>query len=288
MSNFQKRVLSSVIGGALVVAFLIFGGKALLALLAVISIIGYRELSFACGVRDSGRKPNAPEKVGIASTIIWYLLMALNGTGHTTIMAWGFALIIISIMAYMTVYVIAFPQYNAGQIMAAFFSFIYCPIMISFIYLIRDLEYGIYLIWMVFVCSWICDIFAYLVGVRIGKHKFAPKLSPKKSIEGSIGGVLGAAAVGAVYAWILLVPRIQTGSSGLVITGIAVISALGALISMIGDLAASAVKRNHDIKDYGKLIPGHGGIMDRFDSVIFVAPVVYGLSLMLLKYVVAL
>lgn len=101
----------------------------------------------------------------------------------------------------------------------------------------------------------------------------APVLSPKKSVEGAVGGVAGAALLGSVYAW---------ATQGQVLE-YAVICAVGALISMVGDLAASAIKRNQGIKDYGKLIPGHGGILDRFDSVIFTAPVIYFLSVLILR-----
>ena len=108
----------------------------------------------------------------------------------------------------------------------------------------------------------------------IGKHKMSPKLSPKKSVEGAVGGVVGAALLGAVYA--AAVSHFGDASASPVVY--AVICGAGGLISMVGDLAASAIKRNHEIKDYGKLIPGHGGILDRFDSVIFTAPIIYYLS----------
>ena len=105
----------------------------------------------------------------------------------------------------------------------------------------------------------------------IGKHKMSPKLSPKKSVEGAVGGVAGAALLGAIYGAAI---SGKMGGSGHILS-FALICAVGGLISMVGDLAASAIKRNHGIKDYGKLIPGHGGILDRFDSVIFIAPVIY-------------
>ena len=106
----------------------------------------------------------------------------------------------------------------------------------------------------------------------IGKHKMAPRLSPKKSVEGAVGGVLGAALLTILYAWIFQEQMKLNINYMFMLAGI---SAIGAGISMIGDLAASAIKRNYDIKDYGKLIPGHGGILDRFDSVIFTAPCIY-------------
>lgn len=100
----------------------------------------------------------------------------------------------------------------------------------------------------------------------------APVLSPKKSVEGAVGGVVGAALLGAVFG----------AAAGGDIKAYAMICGIGALISMVGDLAASAIKRNRDIKDYGHLIPGHGGILDRFDSVIFTAPIIFYLSVMMM------
>jgi phosphatidate cytidylyltransferase len=131
---------------------------------------------------------------------------------------------------------------------------------------------------MIFISSWISDTCAYLVGVMIGKHKLAPVLSPKKSIEGSVGGIVGAAIFGAVFGAYL---DSVLGLSDFTIV-LAIVGGVGSVISQVGDLAASAIKRNHDIKDYGKLIPGHGGIMDRFDSVIFTAPITYFLIILLM------
>ena len=131
---------------------------------------------------------------------------------------------------------------------------------------------GKFHVWLIFLCSWGCDTCAYCVGVLFGKHKMAPVLSPKKSVEGAVGGVVGAILLGIIYA--------AATKGGMV--EYAIICGVGALISMVGDLAASAIKRNQGIKDYGKLIPGHGGILDRFDSVIFTAPIIYFLSVLLI------
>ena len=129
---------------------------------------------------------------------------------------------------------------------------------------------GAVAVWLIFLSSWGCDTCAYCVGMLLGKHKMAPKLSPKKSVEGGIGGIVGAALLGAIFA---LAANKITGA-GVNPGQYAIICGVGGMISQIGDLAASAIKRNHNIKDYGKLIPGHGGILDRFDSVIFTAPII--------------
>jgi phosphatidate cytidylyltransferase len=185
---------------------------------------------------------------------------------------YGTMAIIISMILILFVYVFGYPKYHAEQVMAAFFGVVYVAVMLSFIYLTRSLPDGKFLVWLIFLCSWGCDTCAYCVGMLIGKHKMAPVLSPKKSIEGAVGGVAGAALLGVIYA---------AATQGKM-AEYALICAVGALISMVGDLAASAIKRNQNIKDYGKLIPGHGGILDRFDSVIITAPVIYYLAKMIL------
>ena len=179
----------------------------------------------------------------------------------------------------MFVYVLAFPKYNANQAMAAVFSFLYAPVLLSFVYQTRMAPQGIYTVWMILISSWGCDTCAYAVGKLIGRKKIFPALSPKKSLEGCIGGVLGAALIGWVYGYFFVEKAFPDKS---IAVAIALICGAGAVMSMVGDLAASAIKRNHDIKDYGKLIPGHGGIMDRFDSMIVTAPMTYFLTLLML------
>jgi phosphatidate cytidylyltransferase len=179
-----------------------------------------------------------------------------------------YLMLLVAFMLIMAVYVFTFPKYDTQKVMAAFFGIVYVPVMLSFIYQTRMLPEGFSLVWLIFFCSWGCDTFAYCTGMLLGRHKLAPVLSPKKSIEGAVGGVLGAALLGVIYAVLIGKPA-----------GIyALICAIGAVASQIGDLAASAIKRQHEMKDYGNLIPGHGGILDRFDSVIVTAPMIYMLA----------
>ncbi len=157
--------------------------------------------------------------------------------------------------------------------MWSFFGIIYVTVMLAYIYETRTLDNGIYIVWLIFVSSWGNDTCAYFTGVLIGKHKMAPVLSPKKSVEGAIGGIAGATILGIIYGSIVST-RMSEVIGSPVLT-FAVASCVGAILAIVGDLAASAIKRNYNVKDYGKLIPGHGGILDRFDSVIFTAPIVY-------------
>ena len=141
------------------------------------------------------------------------------------------------------------------------------------------LSYGILMYALIFVCSSVCDTCALAAGMMFGKHKMAPVLSPKKTIEGAVGGVAGSAVCSVILSFVV---KAFDPEADLLIQFL-IIGVLGALISMTGDLAASAIKRNHEIKDYGNLIPGHGGIMDRFDSIIFTAPLIYILGVLLLE-----
>lgn len=267
MIVFRTRLLSGIVLVAVLLVFGMVGGDLLLLGLGVVSLIGLFELYRVCGFQKS-----ALAWVGYAVTILFYLGLRFTGLPVGENVFLSAILLMIGVMA---VYVFTFPRYPAGQVMAAFFGFFYVAVLLSCIYLTRSLPKGAYLIWLIFLCSWGCDTCAYCVGVLIGKHKMAPVLSPKKSVEGAIGGVVGAALLTLLYGFVF------QGVMGLTtaeIFALAGISAVGALISMVGDLAASAIKRNYEIKDYGRLIPGHGGILDRFDSVIITAPIIYLLA----------
>lgn len=271
---FWTRFISSVVLAVIALVTLIMGGGVLWAVTLVISAVGYMELCRAVGVHTKG-KWNGLEAAGFAGIAAYYALILLFESGLFQLMA-----IIGVFMGSMCVYVVTFPKYRAEQAMANFFHFVYAPVMLSFLYLTRELHYGEYIVWLILISSWGCDTCAYLVGICIGKKKIFPHLSPKKSLEGCIGGVAGAGLIGAGFGYFVVEKAIPDQTVTLII---AFICMAGAVMSQIGDLAASAIKRNHDIKDYGRLIPGHGGIMDRFDSVIVTAPMIFFLAVLLIK-----
>ena len=268
---FKTRLLSGIVLVIIALATIIPGGIVLFATLAAISLIGMQELYKAMRVHEN--QAGSLEIMGYAGAMVYYLTLLLDREEFSLI-AILFALVLI-----MSVYVFTYPKYHADQIMAAMFGVIYVAVMLSYIYKTRNLEGGAWLVGLIFIRSWGSDTCAYCVGMLIGKHKMAPVLSPKKSVEGGVGGVVGAALLGALYAVVIAKWNPASGHTALMY---ALICAVGALISMVGDLAASAIKRNKEIKDYGRLIPGHGGILDRFDSVIFTAPFIYFLANVLL------
>ena len=272
---FKTRLISGIILLAIAAVAFAVGGPLLYGILLVISLIGLNELYRAAGVSEKTVTPLTA--VGMAGAVLYYILVWLGASMYELP---ALALVLNILMA---VYVFRWPHYESRQVMAAFFGIVYVPVMLSFIYKTRILNGGAFTVWLILVCSWGCDTCAYCVGMLFGKHKMAPVLSPKKSIEGAVGGVVGAGLLGALFG--LIAGRFGGITAGMrsPIAEYALICVVGALISMIGDLAASAIKRNAGIKDYGKLIPGHGGILDRFDSVIFTAPVIWMLASLLLK-----
>lgn len=277
----KQRIISGVFIVILALLILIPGGYVLGISSYILSLIAYRELLNAIGT--SGKKDtktklsfSSIEILGYIDITIYYLLMVLLDDRIWLLLSLFFGLI-----TFMALYVFTFPKYTSKAVMMSFFSLCYGPMMLGFMYMTRQLEYGQFFIWLIFISSWVSDTFAYFSGSLLGRHKLAPILSPKKSIEGAIGGILGAAIVGGAFTWFFIDPLIPGKSITLVFV---VISAIGSIVAQIGDLAASAIKRNEDIKDYGALIPGHGGIMDRFDSVIFTAPMIYMLTMVFITF----
>lgn len=266
-TSFWIRFRSSVILMLLTITSLVVGRELLFFVLLIISVIGLTELNKVFGLKKS-----CLELVGIAGTIGYYALLYTKQT------EWIFPYAIGLLLVIMAVYVFAFPKYDSQQMMVTFFGFFYVSIMLSFIYQVRMLQEGAFLVWLIFIGAWGSDTCAYLVGRKIGKHKMAPVLSPKKSVEGLIGGIIGAALIGFIYASCVKSHLVVFEQPQL---AFAIIGACSSVISQIGDLTASAIKRNHNIKDYGSLIPGHGGILDRFDSIIFTAPIVFYLATIL-------
>ena len=261
---FTKRLVSGIILVILAIIIVGKGGALLYGVTALISLIGLFELYRVLKIEK-----NAMGVVGYLTALSYYGLVWFDGHHYVTLMA------IAALMVIMAIYVFTFPKYRTEEVAESFFGVFYVAVMLSYLYQVRAMGDGKYLVWLIFLSSWGCDTCAYCAGMLLGKHRLAPVLSPKKSIEGAVGGVVGSALLGCIYAYFFGAKMDEVSNP---MVACAVACAIAAVISQIGDLAASAIKRNHNVKDYGNLIPGHGGVLDRFDSILFTAPIVYYLA----------
>ena len=277
-NSFMIRLRSSIVLMIVLITSMVLGGYVLFGVIFLITMIGLMELFRVVGVNKS-----LAGAVGYGAAGLYFLYFLLTellevslGTALEDMRKEGLffpMFIAIFLVVLLAVYVLTFPKYNSEQITMVFFGFFYVAITLSYILKVRYMNCGAYTVWLIFIGSWGSDTMAYVVGRKLGKHKIAPKLSPKKSLEGLIGGIVGAALIGVIFSVIFFTELSRAFSNPILVFALA--GAIGSVVSQIGDMAASAIKRNKGIKDYGSLIPGHGGILDRFDSVIFIAPIVY-------------
>ena len=272
--TFVSRLLIGI--ALLVVAFatIIPGGDITLVLTFAISIRGLYELLRVFNVEKT--------LVGICAygfSLLYFASLRFGSYLPSHLPDSFKMIIVLYIIILFAILIFLYPKYQLRQMVAVFSGFFYAVVMISFIYQIRILPLGAYIIWLLFICSWGSDTAAYCVGMSIGKNKLAPQISPKKSVEGAIGGVLGAALLGTLYGLALN----QWASVEISVWIFAVVGGAGSVVSQIGDLAASVMKRKFEIKDFGNIMPGHGGVLDRFDSMIFVAPLIYYMSVLFLS-----
>ncbi|HBX23779.1 MAG TPA: phosphatidate cytidylyltransferase [Desulfotomaculum sp.] len=252
---FGLRLLSALVGIPLLVAAVWYGGLYLLAVSAALMILGARELSRICNRANL----QAPLPLMLAGCLVLLVFTYIFRDGFP-----GPAIITILLM-YLIAVVKLYPRLTPLDAAITFAGTLYVGLILYF-YLISTLSDG--WIWLVFMlaCTWASDTMAYLVGRKWGKHRIAPALSPGKTVEGAVGGVLGSILAAAMV--IFFNPHLS-------VAFVLVLGTLVGIAAQVGDLVESAIKRQAGIKDAGGLIPGHGGILDRFDSMLFTAPLVY-------------
>lgn len=264
-----KRILTGLIGFPIVAAILILGNKYIIdVLFAIVALISIHEYFSAI------EKQYKPVKW------LGYIVAVLIAFIHVVpIQIWLKILIMFvptSIVLLFINIIITSMKITPKDIFATFFGICYVIGFLIFIPLLYSMPNGKFLIWYILFAAWGTDTFAYAVGMKFGKHKLT-KISPKKSIEGSIGGTVGAIIISLIYTVIVT----QYVDLGLSYTFVAIVTLILSVLSQLGDLSASSIKREIEIKDYGNLIPGHGGMLDRIDSIIFVAPFAYFLLVLL-------
>lgn len=256
------RILTGLVGIPLFLGLLYLGQWPLLALVTGMGLVAFYEYS-RLG-RAMGFHPSLP--LGSAAVLAVLLTAGLLPPGGAYLGA-AIALSALVILAWPVFRPESFSVVDALMTLA---GVLYVGLF-SHLLLLRRLgggsgwDLGLGWVGLAFLCTWGADTFAYFVGISLGRHKLAPKISPHKSVEGLLGGVVGAAVVG-----LLLAPTVGALRWHGALLGVAI-----ALVATLGDLTESALKRAAGAKDSGRLLPGHGGILDRFDSSLFVLPFVY-------------
>ena len=258
-----KRILTTVIGIPIVVATLLLGNEYIIGGIALIaSIICMYEYFNVI------KKVCKPIKwVGYLSNIVIIGAMFFSKELFQSILV--FYIPIVFILLFLQV-IITNMKTNFKDVAYTFLGIMYIPFFLMFIELIRKMENGKIMIGYVFIISWATDIFAYLIGKHFGKIKFS-KISPNKTVEGSIAGIIGTIAFILIYT--VIINKYCNAEYSYII--FVVMGILLSIVGQIGDFVASIVKRFVDTKDYGNLLPGHGGMLDRIDSLLFIAPFAY-------------
>lgn len=262
-----KRLASALLGFPLVVIILTFGNKYVVdILLAGIALLAMQEYFNAIQ-----KKCKPVRWLGYISCIFIALIhIILEHTSRDIVNKILLLIVPMLMLISFSQIIITNMKTNFKDIAYTVFGILYIITCISFISLIRGAENGIILIWYAIIAAWGTDTFAYLIGKKFGKHKFS-QVSPKKSIEGCIAGIVGAVVIVILYTIAMnSIYNLQYSYISMM-----VITVILSVIGQVGDFAASSIKRYVDVKDYSNLIPGHGGMLDRIDSLMFLAPFAY-------------
>lgn len=270
----KTRILTAIIGLAVFIGLLLLPPIVFtIALAAVILVMlyeCYRAINADLAMKIVGF-------ISAAMMMLTMYFMLLEDFGVFLV----FIAATVTLLLHMVLAVAEHGRKSYKDILAGGFLTFYITVSMWCILFVREF-FETNLMLLIFISAWSCDTFAYFSGRLFGKHKLIPHVSPNKTVEGAIGGVIGAVICSLIYLLILyklpstdFIVRINRW-----IIGFATIGFAGGICSQIGDLIASAIKRDEDIKDFGWIFPGHGGFMDRFDSVMFISPIILMMLIM--------
>lgn len=264
-----KRIITAIVAIAIFVPICIFSNYIVFPIaISALSIIGVYEVAKCVGQHKKW-----------ALIIPMYIFAGFIPMSRYFLLKQShFFMLAMICFFFMLIYTFAYVMFvknkeKISDVTTLYALFVYVVGCFSSILCVRYMTSGKYIYLLVFLGAWLCDTFAYFTGRFLGKHKLIPEISPKKTVEGSIGGIVFTVAGFALYCFI--VNKFWADKVHLSYVTLIILGFFASIISQIGDLIASAIKRQYDIKDYGRLFPGHGGVIDRFDSVMLVAPVTY-------------
>ena len=270
MSELTRRIIFAVIAAPAGILFIYLGGPYLVTLLSVIAALGAWE--FCRIARAAGAQPFTPVAI-VASACVPLCVYGV----HLRLFAPNWTELVVAILAVLAGTVFARSIEQRPLLAAA--TTVFCVAYVGLIAYVYDLRFddyvvdargGTVLVMLPILLTWATDVGAYAFGRMFGSHKLMPSVSPGKTIEGAIGGMLLSVLIGWLYVRFLLHPLAQLA---LLPVATVVFAICISAVAQIGDLAESMLKREAGVKDSSTIIPGHGGILDRFDSLLFVLPV---------------
>lgn len=248
------RILSALIGIPLLLGAVWLGNWYLTIVIALLAILGVKEF------HDIAVKMQVnPWLPGMLFAVLIFVLVPM-----VPLLEVG--LVFVLVLWVFLFRTIGGSRFNFKDAAVSLFGSLYVGWLMSHLLLLRQSNDGLHYVFLIFIATWLTDTMAYFVGMNFGRHKLAPGISPNKTVEGALGGVAGSILGSLGLAFLVSAPSM---------VHFAVIGALVGIIGQAGDLIESAMKRVAGIKDSGNIIPGHGGILDRFDSLLFTAPLVY-------------
>ena len=278
----KNRVITSVAILACMLTVVIFSEFIVYPLaLALLAIIAVFEVLRVIGAHKTMALSIPAYLISAAFPLLAYFVNSDNSLEFLLILA---ACVFVYLVWLMGVSVFSKGKIAFSKISEALATVTYVAVSFTSLSLIRYItpNFGVFLVILVLVISWTCDTAAFAVGSLIGKHKLIPEVSPKKTVEGAIGGVVFSALLCTVYGFglDLIIENIQVNYLYLFLFGLIL-----SVVSQLGDLIASLIKREYGVKDYGRIFPGHGGVLDRFDSVLAVSTILLILSIVFPPFV---
>ena len=271
----KTRIISGVVGVVLLVGLMFLMNTPVFSIaVALLSLIAVHEITGVAKVENKFIRVLSMIFAAATPIVIDYNLLSRFEIPYSSVLI-VFTLVILILM------LSQYEKTKFEHVAISFFSAVAVPFSFSVLIMLRDFhetskysdKHSLFFIIFALCCAWLTDTFAYFVGSKFGKHKMSPKISPKKSVEGAIGGVVGAAVLNTVL--VIIFNQFVFESNPISVWFVIPVSIVLSVISMLGDLSASVIKRNYGAKDFGKIMPGHGGVMDRFDSCLFTLPTLY-------------
>ncbi|MBQ3573198.1 MAG: phosphatidate cytidylyltransferase [Clostridia bacterium] len=264
-TSLKMRLLTAIIGVPLVILVLLAPKHIMTVIVMTASVMGLYEYYKAVGL-----------SVHRDACIMGYIAALVISAGANYPTAVSVVLVYVFIISLFIMMLMRNRTIGIVHIGMLLLGLIYIPYFLSHVIYIRSLEFGNFYVWLVFIGAFLTDTCAYFIGCRFGKHKLCPTISPNKTVEGAIGGIVGGGLAFVLFGIIVNVffAKYLDGKHFSLIL-LFVLGIISAIASEIGDLVASSIKRQFNIKDFGNLLPGHGGILDRCDSIILVAPIIF-------------